>query len=191
MANGDIYKVGLKAQLAGQLYVMTPHVQEIGVNLNFMEDLGAWVEDWLDTNMKPKVAGNCKWDTIEIRNITQPTIGLDYPVDITGNRASEPLPNQVSMVVSLRSSLIGRRYRGRLYVGGLCEDVSDSGTWNSAFRQGMETIWEDWLNISFGVITNAKLVVYSRTYEIATPVEYVSISQYPGVQRRRRFGQGA
>jgi len=192
MAYGDVWKVALKAQLSGQLYVLTPHVIE-GVYIgDFAQDMAEWAETWLDTNMKSKVASNCKWDTIELRNLTTTTEGLDYPVSITGNRASEPLPNNVAMVVSLRTGLVGRRYRGRLYVAGLTEDVNDSGTWNASFAAGIGTIWEDWLNISFSLgIPHAAMCVYSRKYGIATPVTAISVSQYPGTQRRRRIGVGA
>jgi hypothetical protein len=67
-------------------------------------------------------------DQVRVRDINsanQP----EFTAQVTGangNGTSEILPRQVALVVTLRTALAGRSYRGRVYVPGFAEAANDS-----------------------------------------------------------------
>lgn len=60
----------------------------------------------------------------DLRQANQPEFSAD--VNSGGVSAGDPLPLATSLVVTLRTNLAGRRYRGRTYLGGWSEDANGS-----------------------------------------------------------------
>ena len=56
-----------------------------------------------------------------------------------GEVSSEVLPPQCAMVVTLRSGLVGRSHRGRLYLFGWAENQQNGGTWNAGIIGTLDT----------------------------------------------------
>jgi len=62
----------------------------------------------------------------DLRTIDQPFVE-STAIDVVGTAAGDPLPGNVSAVVTLRTALAGRRNRGRLFVIPLDEGSNDAG----------------------------------------------------------------
>jgi hypothetical protein len=66
---------------------------------------------------------------------------------VAGTGAGDPMPNQMAAVVTLRTALAGKSYRGRVYIGGANEAENDSAghivaaynTAIAAFITGVQT----------------------------------------------------
>lgn len=70
--------------------------------------------------------------------------GLVYEQPFSGPTAGQvvaghPLPPQCTMVVTLYSTTIGRRHRGRLYLPGWYEESQNGGAWEPAVVTNMTT----------------------------------------------------
>lgn len=140
------------------------------------------------------IADDCLIQKIETRNVTQPTFGFDFSVSpaVPGILAGEVLPSQVSCVVSWRTGLIGRSFRGRSYLWPATEAMQNLGQWIPAYLTDVATFASTMQTIG-ETITGAtyRQVVWSPTLSIATPVTSAIVDEITGTQRRRRPGRGA
>lgn len=130
----------------------------------------------------------------QVRGITDPTYGFDVTgLAVQGIRTGEQLPPQVSAVLTLRTGLIGRSYRGRIYLPPANEGASIAGVWGP----GYQGFCQDFGNtLALGVTNSvtgwgATCGVYSRLRDEFNPIQTVNVQATPGTQRRRRIGQGA
>jgi len=86
------------------------------------------VSQWQQKIM-PKLSTQAKLTTVSLRDLTTAS-GIVYeysgpPLPVSGGVAGPPLPSSVAVVVSLRTGLAGRSFRGRLFFGGFSETQSD------------------------------------------------------------------
>lgn len=98
-----------------------------------------------------------------------------------GTRAAQTdyLPRAACAVASLLTANIGKRYRGRVFLGGSTSEVDQSG---GIWQSGITTLWNAYLaaiplepDIATGVSTSsAKWGVYSRTNRAADIDPYIS-----------------
>lgn len=110
------------------------------------------------------------------------------PVTRVGSTSPmHPLPT--AAVISLRTALAGRSYRGRVYWPGLGVTISTAGRWASGFPLGLAT---DFASLNTRIIAAAPagsdlyLGVVSRKLDVITPVISASVGDVPDTQRRRR-----
>lgn len=61
--------------------------------------------------------------------------------------AADPLPPQCALVVTLKTSLVGRSRRGRVYGWGLSENDQASGIWSTTKLGEAQTAWDAFLAI--------------------------------------------
>lgn len=119
---------------------------------------------------------------------------------VAGDEASgEALPPQCAAVLSLRTALKGRSYRGRVYLPGMGEVSQSGGTWIAAQQAKYATIAAQLLAVfgPSGTNTDWRLAVISRwlnKVERATPVAVevnaISADNLVRTQRRRVVGVG-
>jgi len=101
------------------------------------------------------------------------------------------MPSHVAVVVSLRTGLAGRSYRGRLYIGGLTELQVDGDYPNAGVRNALTA------GVSAVIIgmlgANQRPVVVSR-YQAGLPrnpgvanpiISVLNVTQRVGSQRKR------
>ena len=104
-----------------------------------------------------------------------------------------PLPMEIAVCISLRTALIGRRHRGRIYSGSVSRDIYDitSGFWNTsatpallssanAWRSASETGGITFPNSNWGVTHNNR----DGTGSVQV-VTHLQINPAPCSQRRR------
>lgn len=61
----------------------------------------------------------------DLRTAGQPEF-LDAGAAVAGTNASDPLPPQTALCITLRTALVGQHYRGRVYLPGFGETVNTS-----------------------------------------------------------------
>lgn len=101
--------------------------------------------------------------------------------------STTPLPNEVAIVGSLRTSLAGRSYRGRMYFPG---PKASGLTAAGRFTTGVCTALADALAAYMQPISVSSMdleaVVASATAGVFTLVNAAAVGDVPDVQRRRR-----
>lgn len=150
--------------------------------------LAAW------TALKSKYPINTKYVGMSVSWIstTGTTLSrIDRPeTPVPGTDSSPPLPNEVAIVVSLRTATAGRRTRGRMFFPAPVGPwITDDAVWNATFVNLLKATVADMLqDVTVGseVFTP---VVASATGGLLTAVTAVAVGNVPDAQRRRRDGQ--
>lgn len=114
------------------------------------------------------------------------------PLPSTGGSAGLPLPSSVAVVVTLRTGLAGRSYRGRLYISGLTEPQVDGDYPRANVRQQIITAVG---TVGFTLNTNGRVwVVVSRYHAlqrrqigVSTPIIAVAGPTLRVAQQRKRL----
>lgn len=104
---------------------------------------------------------------------------------IAGTDAAGELPEQTAAVVSLRTNTRGGSFRGRVFLGGFCEDFSDGPNIAPDLIEAIT----DW---SEHVVGSGAFGVISRNHDkaprlagIITPITFAKIPIHWKTQRRR------
>lgn len=162
-----------------------------------LTDLAAAVRDWWETDLSPLLAPQAAFLSVTAKNLDVED-GEEYVLDSTtvsaGTYAGNSLPNQAALVVTWRTLLSGRSYRGRTYIPGvpyeaLASDNTVSGDYQEAVAIAFGTLWSDIAE------TNGTLCVLSRFHNgveretpVMTPVETQTVNTKIDTQRRRLRG---
>lgn len=115
-----------------------------------------------------------------------------------GSNAAAPLPNNVTVVMSLRTALRGRSYRGRVYHIGLTESQVVGNTVDPALMTSLRANYTFLTNLEGDtgepVYQLAVLSYFTnnavRPLGVATPVVSISSDGVIDTQRRRLPGRG-
>lgn len=117
------------------------------------------------------------------------TTGLPSP----GLQTGDPMPNNVALVMSLKTALRGRSYRGRLYEGGIAESNALGNEAVSAYRDALVSAWSQLIVYTGGPLTpDLTWVILSyfnagsqRSSPVATPVTTLTANTHFDTMRRR------
>lgn len=198
MALNDVLELAVIGSTAagGELVNVYHYIQTTGVGDNPGVNLiDGWVAN-VSGDYADIIAPTVSITGFRVRNKTQPTFGTDYtlPSPILGTLTGHALPPQTAAVISWRTGLIGRRFRGRTYVWPATEDVQNEGQWGVGYVSALTAFGSSALTFTqagFGYT----LCVYSENSEtpgvIATVVQSVVVDQYARSQRRRQVGVGS
>lgn len=140
--------------------------------------------------------------SLSVRDVAPGTAaGYDYAYTAVagGTTSTDMLPPQAAAVISWRTALAGRSYRGRTYLPGMVESNQAAGLWTATVITGCEAIVTQMLAVfgPSGTDTNWQFCIISRYLNGAkrgTPVGTNVISGLSTTvvytQRRRTIGRG-
>lgn len=102
-------------------------VTGFGVNSDPGDLLLDTVRDWWNESLKLRTSVHYTLTRIEARN---DVAVLDRTIGTTGTLAGDSAPPNTAALVKMTTGLVGRKYRGRMYLPGvlLDSDVTDGGT---------------------------------------------------------------
>lgn len=107
---------------------------------------------------------------------------------VVGASNTDPLPNEVALVVSLRTEFIGRSNRGRTYHCGFVEDANGQPSGGAARPDAtmIGTFATAYNTFADALVTiGLQLVVFSRTTTVWRSVTDIGISNEWGTMRSR------
>lgn len=196
---GDIYRCFIKGNgaVAGQSAGFGLHYEDITVLGNLsMANLAESLFNALDIHGSGSFSASGVLSTIEVRGVTDPTAGYDYPMSIAGAVTGDMLPPQDAAVISWRTGLVGKAYRGRSFLPYQPEVSQAYGTWASGWIDQLQLFADDLITLydtATGLIPWARLVVLStvvagapRATPLATPVTSALINVFVKGQDRRK-----
>jgi len=101
-----------------------------------------------------------------------------------GGAGGDPLPGEVALSVSLRTSLPTRAGRGRFYLPNPQTSVIIAGLFSNPFVA--DVVEAAQLGLDGLVADGYPAVIYHATTKTSTPLTSVDVGNVPDVQRRRR-----
>lgn len=203
MAIGDIWHIAAIGKWNLQQYVDSFHIKFLSVGAT-----PAGAVSYLNTNyfqlVKTKQSAGLTGYTIHAVQLMNAPPVYDTTISADGTSGlTEPLPNVVAIVASLRTGYAGRSFRGRKYLAGFTEGQNDT-TVDDTLRGALQTYFDDLVAGigEGGASTDYQWGVWSRklgqpspgSWNYAAgwkPITEVIVRDDWGTQRRRRFGVGA
>lgn len=141
---------------ATKAWTLSYLVSPTGVGSTMTQALADHLSDSYSTNFFQILAQkDVAYQQLEVRDVhdysNAPLISTTGAHTMSGG--DPPLPTEVTAVVSLRTALIGRRHRGRMYFSGLAEGAYDhlTGLWTTSALpviQGAADTWRSDSNSS-------------------------------------------
>jgi len=192
MATGDIWRVSIEGEALTDSFVNVLHYQEGFGWDGDLASLAQGIWDGIGATYVAMLADSYTATNLSLRGVTNPTQGFDLALSDPGTQTGDRLPTQTAGVITWRTGLIGRSYRGRSYIGPMVETVSNGGYISSPQLAVMDTFADAAKTIiealpGTGVL---QLGVYSRKLSQFTAVTAHESQQIMGTQRRRRPGVG-
>lgn len=205
MAIGDIWRVAVEGTYDGQEVVCTGHFQAKSVGATGAGAATALAgilngfTTYLCTNL---LWSNKHWQLLAV----PPTVG-DTSFTQAGTSTAAGLPGTVAIVVSLRTGSAGRSYRGRIYVPGVDESVTDKGQLVNPYLSGAQTnldsnlavygdggsspdyLWGIYSHKLGDIRSGGVLIGYDA--DAFFPIKSGIVRAVLGSQRRRRIGVGS
>lgn len=135
----------------------------VGWDITSMEALAADLITWWSDNMAPNLCDGLSlrevWMT-DISDETAPAFGYSTGLPVAGLLSEEPLPNNVAVCISFRTSNRGRSARGRNYIAGIPSTSVTQNTITAGFRSALEDAYA--LLIPLAAANGATWIVASR-----------------------------
>lgn len=143
--------------------------------------------------------GTSSLRVVDVKPGTAATIETSYAAVYGSDAGDDTLPYQCSFVISWKTGLAGRAYRGRTYVTGFGEDRQSLGVWDAQAISNMNALATQLLAVfgPSGTNPNWQFVVISeqlnnvpRAEPIGTPIVSANFRSAVRTQRRRAIGIG-
>lgn len=205
---GDIYQVSIIYALpSGGAQVNLGFECVTNVAGDAQANLGAAVQTALVKNTSGglfyTVCDDASSQRLEVEDVKPGTLATyirTYAAVAGSEAASEITPPQCAVLMSLRTALKGRSYRGRMYLPGVPESGQNAGTLGASFKTAMDTIPANLLAVFGPAGTNGdwRLGIISRylngvkrAVPVITQVTSATIDGTVRTQRRRVVGVGS
>lgn len=169
------------------------------VTTALMDDLAAELITWQDEQMQSLHHTSWQLTMLRIRDLTsQFSFVKEYTdgLPISGNHAAAAsTPGNAALVVTFRTGLAGRSFRGRNYIGGLPLVMDDPNHFTDAFAAALQAAYAtlptvlDTLTLTH-VVASRWINGVLRTTGAATPVTGYTVNDQVDSQRRRLAGRG-
>jgi len=187
-------RVTLEYTLNGQLVVNVFYLKKsTPIATIDITNAVASIKSWFTTYLKPHLGNSLSLVRVVARDMTVENgavVESAVVPAIVGSLAEEPLSNNVALVVSFKTGLVGRSLRGRVYMPGLTENQLTGNDVTTGAATGLVTGWSN-LN-SFVGAQGFALQVASfrnngapRVSALLTPVTNYNVTTRVDTQRRR------
>lgn len=190
-------KVTILGSILGQQVVITISIgTPSSPSTGLMEDIGEAVEDWLTTELLDNLCDDYTFNEIKMYDLTSDTAPVvSRPVSLAGAVATNPVPNNVSIVTTFLTANRGRSGRGRQYMAGSPNTVGDAISTSSGQAAALAGGWAN-LNTYLDPLGCEHIVISNfsggsaRSEGLKQPVlSYRTNVDYDS-QRRRLAGRG-
>lgn len=192
----EVYRLGVECLgPSGQLMVNVLHFRQIN---SIGSDEGTELADAYIADAMPLyqdiLSSSCGIVNLKVRNVDRPTFGTDVAVSPAGTgvvtgQASSPTAPQI---MTLRTGLIGRSFRGRSYLFPTGESLVGGGQIEGTYATGVNDYFTALQSLTDGVSgAEYRLTVYSPTLTLDTLVTNVTPQEFQGKMGSRRAGVGS
>lgn len=191
--NPSVVRVAILMQRDTRQIVNTFHVQKPSAwSITDLAALGTLVKNWWTTYYKPLVPAQYALTGIQCR-VYNPSVPLAFDLAVSppvaGTEGGTAEAGNVSLSMSERTGLAGRKYRGRMYLAGVSEsDVTVSDTVNSLLVTAAANAMASLISQLF--TNGTTMTIFHRNTNTFTDVIAYAIENIIDSQRRRLPGRG-
>lgn len=196
MALGDIWRMTIKGVIGADDNQNVVHYRVLAGGGTPEQDAAGLAEAWeadVMTEYLAVLSSVYTIQTLSVRGVTHPTVGIDRTVTGNGAIAGEVSPTQTSALINLKTGAIGRSYMGKMYLPALAEASVSSGSILAAHIVNIGTMMAQGLIVisSSAPVTQYQWVVYSRLLGTSRDVIEWQVSPFARTQKRRTPGRGS
>ncbi len=165
-----------------------------------LQDLADEIAGWLVSDLAPIQNAGVTWVNVKATDLTtetSPVVNSTAGLPVNGGVSTGAVTNQVALVVSFKTALRGRSYRGRNYIMGVpTADLSTTTEYTAAAANVFASKYLDLVTTlvppgNVHVILSRFNNGVRRTIGVATAVtEYIGKTPV-ATQRRRIIGHGS
>lgn len=195
MAVGDVYQVRweFNETALGRKYTPGFQVRQVDPTFDAAGVAAAAVELWAGTiganTTRSFYATELQLDAILIRRV-KPLEDLEQRITtslpLAGTSTADRLAPENAVLISHRTTRIGRSRRGRTYFPAPTETVNDEpGSWTTTFTQHMFDAWEAMQATLSGILTGQPQTVFSETLNSDELVTVSYVDRRVRSQRKR------
>lgn len=158
-----------------------------------MANLSAILEQAIRTSYKQLLADTVTFygvDVIDMRAFGAQAYVTPY-AGAPGLDTAEVLPSGVAVVITTRTPLRGRAFRGRMYLAGFAEDQLDAGIWDAGCTSECLSQVGAWRAVATASgwthsVPTTQINKVPQSPAVMTPITSIAVrSGIPGHQRRR------
>lgn len=192
MGIGDVYRVSIIGNAYSSQIVNTFHVRQVsGLIGTIQDDIKSVWDSEVKTSYLALLASGYASERLNVIKVSSGIPeGGDASLSGAGTAIGEALPLTAAGVVSVRTGVPGRRFRGRMYLGPFTENDQVSSTLSGAKLTSIATFVTN-MKAAFSASDQFLWVVWSEVGGFSTPVTTTINRPVMGTIRRRRPGQGA
>jgi len=177
-------------KLVVNVFYLTKVLGSVSVDLALA---GQIFYDWWSTNLASSAPNTMTLDLVTATDVRVENGQQEVYVGagpVAGTNSSPALPNQASLVVSMRTLNTGRSFRGRSYYVGLTEGVVAgnfvTGSFPTDLLAGYELLLAAWQADGYTpVVASFQHNNAPRVTGVATPINGMQINTRVDTQRRR------
>lgn len=164
-----------------------------------METLASQLVAWWSSDIRPLVhtlTSLTQLRLTDLQTAISPVVFYNTGLPLVGTGASPSVPNNVSTVLTKRTFLRGRSFRGRIYTYGMMESQMDGDAINGAVTTAYINAYTNILALTVGAVPVVMTVVSRQqngvplTAGVATQVVTITSDGVVDSQRRRLRGRG-
>lgn len=193
-------RISLHLVMASQNMYVTLHVKKVGaVGSSDLVDAAVAMYNWWDTYLRPISSNQVTCDGATAMDMSSDSGGVYTHTQspaVAGASTAAPFPNNVAAVISTRTALRGRSYRGRMFIPGLRGDYRANASEMDSSLQSALIVAA--VNLaSFFTAASLTPAVASRWHAnearavgVATEIISFVVDTWLDSQRRRLTGRG-
>ncbi len=177
-----------------------------------MTDLANLINTAWNAHVGPVQTTECLYVSTLVRDMTAETglgVEIGFPSLSGGDRLSGAAPGNVAVACKLITNFSGRNFRGRLFIGGIDEEVLDGNAINAIYHAQLETNMRSFVqdvNAGAGEVVVASFydgmalqengrgetvwTAQPRATATLTPVTNVVVDKFTDSMRSRLQGRG-
>lgn len=190
---GNVYRVTLTQSLWGETMQNVLHFTHASSDPNTMIDLVTDLKATWIPQVKWIQQDQLRYVNARVQLLESQFAAYSEALNISGSAGgSNDYKTYNAHILQLRTALLGRRGRGRQYIGGVALNLTDKGI----IKSDIITTWNNHIaNLAAaylsGGTSNFRLVVNPHTNTDAhQDVTSITLNPIEGIQRRRNIGVG-
>lgn len=177
LADGDIINV-----LHYQLTIDTTPSSELG----YASAIASEVEELYRLTLMPLVSDQFTLDRVDVFNLNQPLVEFSFSSGTVGGSILDTLGPRNAIVVSKKTGLRGRSFRGRVYILPPLEQDQNGGDLSTGHEAAIQSFVDDMIILTIPNDNEYQLVVYSPT--LSTPPGDIQSSLVITMTVRKQLG---
>lgn len=148
---------------------------------------------WITASLAPQMTNHMAFESVSVKNmdVINGQLKIYTPATTTGGRSATAAINSAASCISLRTAFSGKNFRGRFYLGGLCQsDFTSSTQIGTAVVTSHADIMTDLIDAlttaTYGLAVVSKFLNgIARAVALVTQVSSVVVNTIVDNQRRR------